>query len=78
MRRYHGNTHGVVFGGSNRRAEAEKLERGVNLLVATPGRLLDHMHSTKGFIYTNLQVCETEVSFCYCRPYACLADARHG
>jgi ATP-dependent RNA helicase DDX18/HAS1 len=32
---------GVVIGGANRRAEAEKLGKGVNLLIATPGRLLD-------------------------------------
>lgn len=44
------------MGGANRRAEAEKLEKGVNLLVATPGRLLDHLQNTRGFIYKNLQV----------------------
>merc|ERR1712039_470123 len=27
---------------------------GVNLLVGTPGRLLDHMQNTKGFVYHNL------------------------
>ena len=31
------------MGGANRRVEAEKLQKGVNLLVATPGRLLDHL-----------------------------------
>lgn len=31
----HTQTHGIVMGGANRRAEAEKLEKGVNLLVAT-------------------------------------------
>ena len=31
------------MGGANRRAEAEKLVKGVNLLVATPGRLWDHL-----------------------------------
>jgi hypothetical protein len=29
------------------RAEAIKLEKGVNLLVATPGRLLDHLMVSK-------------------------------
>ncbi len=46
----------MVTGGANRRAEAEHLEKGVNILVATPGRLLDHLQNTKGFHYTNLQV----------------------
>ena len=31
------------MGGANRRAEAEKLLKGVNIVVATPGRLLDHL-----------------------------------
>ena len=35
------------MGGANRRAEAERLIKGVNLLVATPGRLLDHLQNTK-------------------------------
>lgn len=54
--RHHRQTFGLVMGGSNRRIEAEKLERGVNILVATPGRLLDHLQNTKGFHYANLQV----------------------
>jgi len=32
------------------------LKKGVNLLVATPGRLLDHLQNTKGFIFHNLQM----------------------
>jgi hypothetical protein len=31
----HTQTHGIVMGGANRRAEAEKIEKGVNLMVAT-------------------------------------------
>lgn len=50
----HSQTHGLVMGGGNRRTEAEKLIRGVNLLVATPGRLLDHLQNTRGFIFRNL------------------------
>lgn len=44
-------THGLLMGGANRRSEAERLMKGVNLLVATPGRLLDHLQNTKGFVY---------------------------
>lgn len=40
---HHSQTFGIVMGGANRRAEEEKLTKGVNLLVATPGRLLDHL-----------------------------------
>ncbi|CCJ28487.1 unnamed protein product, partial [Pneumocystis jirovecii] len=53
--KYHSQTFGVVIGGANRRAEVEKLEKGVNLLIATPGRLLDHLQNTKGFVYKNLK-----------------------
>lgn len=41
--KYHNQTFGIVIGGANRKAEADKLAKGVNLLVATPGRLLDHL-----------------------------------
>jgi ATP-dependent RNA helicase DDX18/HAS1 len=51
----HSLTYGIVMGGANRRAEAEKLVKGVNLLVATPGRLLDHLHNTQGFVFKNLK-----------------------
>eukprot|EP00741_Cyanophora_paradoxa_P000732 tig00000441_g705.t1 len=56
LMKYHHQTHGVVMGGANRRAEAEKLAKGVSLIVATPGRLLDHLQNTKGFLFKNLQV----------------------
>jgi ATP-dependent RNA helicase DDX18/HAS1 len=49
-------THGLVIGGANRKAEADRLVKGVNILVATPGRLLDHLANTKGFNYQRLQV----------------------
>ena len=52
----HRQTYGLVIGGANRRAEADKLIKGVCHLVATPGRLLDHLSSTKGFNFANLQV----------------------
>jgi len=52
---HHSQTFGIIMGGANRRAEVDKLVKGVNLLVATPGRLLDHLQNTKGFIYRNLK-----------------------
>ncbi|KAJ1965546.1 ATP-dependent RNA helicase [Dipsacomyces acuminosporus] len=53
--RFHSQTFGIVIGGANRKAEADKLVKGVNLLIATPGRLLDHLQNTKGFIFKNLK-----------------------
>ncbi|KAM5440921.1 ATP-dependent RNA helicase [Microsporum ferrugineum] len=52
---HHSQTYGVVIGGANRRAEAEKLNKGVNVLIGTPGRLLDHLRSTEGFVFKNLK-----------------------
>lgn len=52
---HHSQTYGIVIGGANRRAEAEKLTKGVNLLIATPGRLLDHLQNTQGFVFKNLK-----------------------
>ncbi|KAK9875059.1 hypothetical protein WA026_005859 [Henosepilachna vigintioctopunctata] len=55
LMKYHYHTYGLVMGGANRQAEAQKLSKGINILVATPGRLLDHMQSTPDFMYKNLQ-----------------------
>ncbi|CDS01909.1 probable HAS1-helicase associated with Set1p [Sporisorium scitamineum] len=52
---HHHQTFGIIMGGANRRAEADKLQKGVNLIVATPGRLLDHLQNTKGFVFSNLK-----------------------
>ncbi|KAJ8331371.1 ATP-dependent RNA helicase [Batrachochytrium dendrobatidis] len=53
---HHSQTFGILMGGANRKAEAEKLGKGVNLIVATPGRLLDHLQNTKSFIFKNLKM----------------------
>ncbi|KAI0555752.1 P-loop containing nucleoside triphosphate hydrolase protein [Xylaria curta] len=55
LMKHHSQTYGIVIGGANRRAEADKLSKGINLLVATPGRLLDHLQNTQGFVYKNLR-----------------------
>lgn len=52
---HHSQTYGIVIGGANRRAEAEKLSKGVNMLIATPGRLLDHLQNTTGFVFKNIK-----------------------
>lgn len=50
----HNQTYGLIMGGANRRTEAERLVKGVNIVIATPGRLLDHLQNTKGFVFRNL------------------------
>ncbi|KLU92004.1 ATP-dependent RNA helicase HAS1 [Magnaporthiopsis poae ATCC 64411] len=54
LMQFHSQTYGICIGGANRRAEAEKLSKGVNLLIATPGRLLDHLQNTP-FVFKNLR-----------------------
>ena len=39
--RYTGLKHTVIFGGVNQKSQTDALASGVNILVATPGRLLD-------------------------------------
>ncbi|KAG8759978.1 ATP-dependent RNA helicase [Serendipita sp. 396] len=51
----HSQTLGIVMGGANRKAEVDKLVKGVNMLIATPGRLLDHLENTPGFVFKNLR-----------------------
>ncbi|XP_065196173.1 uncharacterized protein LOC135827642 [Sycon ciliatum] len=51
----HKQTYGIIMGGANRKSEAERLQKGVNILVATPGRLLDHLQNTHGFNFKNMK-----------------------
>ncbi|KAL7627302.1 ATP-dependent RNA helicase dbp4 [Parahypoxylon ruwenzoriense] len=53
--RYHTFSAGLVIGGKSLREEAERLGR-MNILVCTPGRLLQHLDQTAGFDVDNLQI----------------------
>ena len=46
--RYTPVRHGVMFGGVNQRPQVTMLQKGIDILVATPGRLLDLM--SQGFL----------------------------
>ncbi|KAJ7507376.1 ATP-dependent RNA helicase dbp-4 [Mycena galericulata] len=52
---YHTFSAGLVIGGKNLKDERDRLSK-MNILVATPGRLLQHMDQTVGFEADNLQV----------------------
>lgn len=52
---FHSFSAGLVIGGKNLKDERERLSR-MNILVATPGRLLQHMDQTIGFEGSNLQL----------------------
>ncbi|KAM6431064.1 ATP-dependent DNA helicase DDX31 isoform 1-T1 [Liasis olivaceus] len=38
---------GVLMGGEKKKSEKARLRKGINILVATPGRLVDHIRSTQ-------------------------------
>ncbi len=48
--------HAVIFGGVGQKPQTDALRRGVDLLTATPGRLLDLMDPVS---YTNLRAHQT-------------------
>ncbi len=63
----HGPKHAVVFGGVSQGPQAQALRQGVDILVATPGRLLD------------LMTRDTSISrHRNARPRRSRPDARHG
>lgn len=51
----HSFSAGLVIGGKSLSDESDRLSR-MNILVATPGRLLQHMDQTSGFECGNLQI----------------------
>lgn len=46
---------GSLSGGESKKSEKARLKKGVTVLVSTPGRLLDHLESTKSFRVNNLR-----------------------
>ncbi|GAY53943.1 hypothetical protein CUMW_152820 [Citrus unshiu] len=54
LHRFHWIVPGYVMGGENRSKEKARLRKGISILVATPGRLLDHLKHTSSFLHTNL------------------------
>ncbi|XP_019192864.1 PREDICTED: DEAD-box ATP-dependent RNA helicase 17 isoform X2 [Ipomoea nil] len=55
LHRFHWIVPGYIMGGENRSKEKARLRKGISILVATPGRLLDHLRKTSSFIHTNLR-----------------------
>ncbi|KAF3682096.1 DEAD-box ATP-dependent RNA helicase 17 [Capsicum annuum] len=52
---FHWIVPGYIMGGESRSKEKARLRKGICILVATPGRLLDHLKNTSSFLYTNLR-----------------------
>lgn len=54
-RPFHWVVTSSIMGGENRAKEKARLRKGVCLLIATPGRLLDHLRMTESFMIDNLR-----------------------
>lgn len=46
---------GCITGGARRKSEKARLRKGVNILVGSPGRMLDHLKATESFNLNNLR-----------------------
>lgn len=46
---------GTVIGGEKKKSEKARLRKGINILVATPGRLVDHLDNTKVLDVSNVR-----------------------
>ncbi|XP_029470016.1 probable ATP-dependent RNA helicase DDX31 isoform X2 [Rhinatrema bivittatum] len=46
---------GVLMGGEKRKSEKARLRKGINILISTPGRLVDHIRSTKNIYFGRVQ-----------------------
>ncbi|KAE9342944.1 putative ATP-dependent RNA helicase [Phytophthora fragariae] len=46
---------GAIIGGEKKKAEKARLRKGITILIATPGRLADHLVNTQSFNYARLQ-----------------------
>ena len=69
--KYTGITHTVIFGGVSQMHQTNQLQRGVDILIATPGRLLDLMSQgyiglqhLKIFVLTNGLTFSASTIFC--------------
>lgn len=55
VHRSHWIVPGIIIGGDNRNKEKARLRKGINILVSTPGRLLDHLEKTQSFEVRDLK-----------------------
>ncbi|KAF5920979.1 hypothetical protein HPG69_014668 [Diceros bicornis minor] len=46
---------GVLMGGEKRKSEKARLRKGINILISTPGRLVDHIKSTKNIHFSRIR-----------------------
>ena len=55
LMQHHYHNYDLLIGGANSTLEVKKLSKELNIVVVTPGRLLDHLQCIADFLYKNLQ-----------------------
>lgn len=55
LRCVHWLVSSTVSGGENKNSEKERIRKGLNILIATPGRLADHLDHTKALDVSNVR-----------------------
>ena len=55
LRRLPWIVHGTVTGGATKNHEKARIRKGINILVATPGRLVDHLDNTEALDIKNVR-----------------------
>ncbi|XP_041481144.1 probable ATP-dependent RNA helicase DDX31 [Lytechinus variegatus] len=46
---------GVLMGGEKKKSEKGRIRKGINILVSTPGRLVDHINTTKALTFARVR-----------------------
>ncbi|KAI8901012.1 P-loop containing nucleoside triphosphate hydrolase protein [Globomyces pollinis-pini] len=46
---------GIITGGESKKSEKSRIRKGLNIIVATPGRLLDHLKTTESLAVGNVR-----------------------
>nr|XP_039259215.1 probable ATP-dependent RNA helicase DDX31 [Styela clava] len=44
-----------IIGGENRKSEKSRIRKGINIIIGTPGRILDHIQTTEALSLANLR-----------------------
>lgn len=48
---------GLLTGGERKKSEKARLRKGLNILITTPGRLIDHMEHSKSMDFSKMRYC---------------------
>lgn len=48
---------GLLTGGERKKSEKARLRKGLNILITTPGRLIDHMEHSKSMEFSRMKYC---------------------